>query len=188
MILVIDNYDSFTYNLVQRFGELGAQLEVYRNDKTTIPEIEARGPGRIVISPGPCTPEEGGISNDVIRHFTGKLPILGVCLGHQCIGHTFGGRVVRADRLMHGKTSMIEHDGRSLFQGLANPFEATRYHSLVIKEDTLPDCFEVTARSVDRGELMGIRHKDHPIEGVQFHPEAFLTEEGTKLLANFMNM
>jgi anthranilate synthase/aminodeoxychorismate synthase-like glutamine amidotransferase len=188
MIFIIDNYDSFTYNLVQRLGELGAEVEVHRNDKISIPEIEAAEPDRIVISPGPCTPKEGGISNDVIRHFAGKLPVLGVCLGHQCIGYTFGGDVVRADRLMHGKTSMIEHDGKSLFSGLANPFEATRYHSLIVKEDTLPDCFEITARSVDRGELMGIRHREYPIEGVQFHPESFLTEEGVKLLRNFMEM
>lgn len=188
MIFIIDNYDSFTYNLVQRLGELGAEVEVNRNDKISIPEIEAAEPDRIVISPGPCTPKEGGVSNDVIRHFAGKLPILGVCLGHQCIGYTFGGDVVRADRLMHGKTSMIEHDGKSLFGGLTNPFEATRYHSLIVKEDTLPDCFEITARTVDQGELMGIRHKEHPIEGVQFHPESFLTEEGVKLLRNFMEM
>ena len=188
MIFIIDNYDSFTYNLVQRLGELGAEVEVHRNDKISIPEIEAAEPDRIVISPGPCTPKEGGVSNDVIRHFAGKLPILGVCLGHQCIGYTFGGDVVRADRLMHGKTSMIEHDGKSLFGGLTNPFEATRYHSLIVKEDTLPDCFEITARTVDQGELMGIRHKEHATEGVQFHPESFLTEEGVKLLRNFMEM
>ena len=186
MILIIDNYDSFTYNLVQRLGELGAEVEVYRNDKISLTEIEERKPARLLISPGPCTPKEGGISNDVIRHFAGKLPILGVCLGHQCIGYTFGGDVVPADRLMHGKTSMIEHDGKGIFADLANPFEATRYHSLVVKEDTLPDCFEVTARSADRGELMGIRHKEHPIEGVQFHPESFLTAEGVKLLRNFI--
>ena len=188
MILIIDNYDSFTYNLVQRLGEQGAEVEVYRNDKISLAEIEERKPARLLISPGPCTPKEGGISNDVIRHFAGKLPILGVCLGHQCIGYTFGGDVVRAPRLMHGKTSMIEHDGKGLFTGLANPFEATRYHSLVVKEETLPDCFEVTARSVDRGELMGIRHKEHPIEGVQFHPESFLTGEGVQLLHNFIEM
>jgi len=188
LILVIDNYDSFTYNLVQRLGELGAKLEVYRNDKTTIPEIESRQPDRIVVSPGPCTPKEGGISNDVIRHFAGKLPILGVCLGHQCIAHTFGGDVIRAERLMHGKTSMIEHDGKTIYQGIVNPFEATRYHSLIVKEATLPDCFEITARSADRDELMGIRHREYPIEGVQFHPESFLTEEGIKLLANFIAM
>ena len=191
MIVVIDNYDSFTYNLVQRLGELGAELEVYRNDKVTIPEIEAQKPDRIVVSPGPCTPMEAGISTDVIRHFAGVLPILGVCLGHQCIAHAFGGEIVRAERLMHGKTSMIEHDGKTIFEGLENPFEATRYHSLVAEEDGLPACFEITARTTDRGELMGIRHKEHkehPIEGVQFHPESFLTGEGTKLLANFMRM
>ncbi|MFH1730210.1 MAG: aminodeoxychorismate/anthranilate synthase component II [Planctomycetota bacterium] len=188
MILIIDNYDSFTYNLVQRLGELGAKLEVHRNDKISVDEIEKRKPDRIVISPGPCTPKEGGISNDVIRHFAGALPILGVCLGHQCIGYTFGGRVVRADRLMHGKTSMIEHDGKGIFAGLANPFEATRYHSLIVEEDTLPDCFEITARTVDRGELMSIRHKEHAIDGVQFHPESFLTAEGIKLLENFMRL
>ena len=188
LILVIDNYDSFTYNLVQRLGELGAQLEVYRNDKTTLDEIEERKPNHLVISPGPCTPNEGGISNDVIQHFAGRLPILGVCLGHQCIAHAFGGEIVRADRLMHGKTSMIQHDGRTIFDGLQNPFEATRYHSLVAAEESLPDCFEITARTTDRAELMGIRHKEHPIEGVQFHPESFLTTEGSKLLANFMKM
>jgi len=188
LILIIDNYDSFTYNLVQRLGELGAKIEVYRNDKTTIPEIEKRTPTHLVVSPGPCTPKEGGISNAAVRHFAGKLPILGVCLGHQCIGYAFGGEVVRAERLMHGKTSMIEHDGSTIFEGLANPFEATRYHSLVVKEDTLPDCFEITARTTDRGELMGIRHKEHAIEGVQFHPESFLTDEGKKLLRNFMSM
>lgn len=188
MILVVDNYDSFTYNLVQRFGELGAELEVYRNDKITVAEIERLSPTHVVISPGPCTPQEGGISNDVIRHFAGTVPILGVCLGHQCIGYSFGGEVVEAGRLMHGKTSMIEHDGKGLFKEIANPFEATRYHSLMVKEDSLPDCFEVTARSADQGELMGIRHKEYVIEGVQFHPESFLTLEGKKLLANFMAM
>jgi anthranilate synthase/aminodeoxychorismate synthase-like glutamine amidotransferase len=188
LILVIDNYDSFTYNLVQRLGELGAEMDVLRNDKITIPEIEDLEPERVVISPGPCTPLEAGISNDVIRHFAGKLPILGVCLGHQCIGHVFGGQVVRAARLMHGKTSMIEHDGKTIFAGLDNPFEATRYHSLAVREQTLPDCFEITARSTDQGELMGIRHKQHPIEGVQFHPESFLTVAGTELLKNFLAM
>jgi anthranilate synthase/aminodeoxychorismate synthase-like glutamine amidotransferase len=186
LILVIDNYDSFTYNLVQRLGELGAELDVRRNDKTSIEEIESLAPGRLVISPGPCTPKEGGISNDVIKHFAGKLPILGVCLGHQCMAYSFGADVVRADRLMHGKTSMVEHDGKGVFKDLPNPFEATRYHSLIVKEDTLPDCFEITARSTDQKELMGIRHKEFAMEGVQFHPESFLTGEGTRLLKNFM--
>ncbi len=185
MLLIIDNYDSFTYNLVQRLGELGAEVRVYRNDKVTIPEIESLGPDRIIISPGPCTPLEAGISNDVIGHFAGKVPILGVCLGHQCIGHTFGGIVERHRRLMHGKTSMISHDGRTIYQGLSNPFEATRYHSLSIREDSLPDCLEVTARA-EQDEIMGVRHKTLPVEGVQFHPESFLTLEGPKLLTNFL--
>ena len=187
MILVIDNYDSFTYNLVQCIGGLGYEPLVYRNDKVTPDEIEELDPTHIVISPGPCTPREAGISNDVIRHFADKVPILGVCLGHQCIGHTFGAEIVQADRLMHGKTSMIEHDGKTIFQGLANPFEATRYHSLVVKEDTLSDDFEITARS-EIGELMGIRHKQFILEGVQFHPESFLTLEGPKLIRNFLEM
>ncbi len=187
MLLIIDNYDSFTYNLVQRLGELGAEVRVYRNDKVTIPEIESLGPDRIIISPGPCTPLEAGISNDVIGHFAGKVPILGVCLGHQCIGHTFGSIVERHRRLMHGKTSMISHDGRTIYQGLSNPFEATRYHSLSIREDSLPDCLEVTARA-EQDEIMGVRHKTLPVEGVQFHPESFLTLEGPKLLTNFLEM
>ncbi|MEW6355887.1 MAG: aminodeoxychorismate/anthranilate synthase component II [Planctomycetota bacterium] len=189
MILVIDNYDSFTYNLVQRLGELGATLEVYRNDKITVEEIEARRPDHIIISPGPCTPLESGISNDVIRHFAGKVPILGVCLGHQCMSHAFGGKVVRAKRLMHGKTSMIQHDGKTIFKGLANPFEATRYHSLIVPEDAMPEGFVATARVADnQDELMGMRHKTFPLEGVQFHPESFLTDEGPKLLKNFLEM
>jgi len=189
MILVIDNYDSFTYNLVQRLGELGATLEVYRNDKITVEEIEARKPDQIIVSPGPCTPLEAGISNDVIKHFAGKLPILGVCLGHQCISHSFGGKVVRAKRLMHGKTSMIQHDGKTIFKGIPSPFEATRYHSLIVPEDSLPPEFEVTARVADNpDELMGMRHKEFPLEGVQFHPESFLTDEGPKLLKNFLEM
>ena len=189
MIVLIDNYDSFTYNLVQRIGELDAEypMTVYRNDKVTLDRIEADQPTHIIISPGPCTPLEGGISNDVIRHFAGKCPIFGVCLGHQCIGYTFGAQVVRADRLMHGKTSPIHHDGKGVFAGLSTPFTATRYHSLIVKEDTLPDAFEITART-DQGELMGIRHKTMPIEGVQFHPESFLTEQGHQLLANFLAM
>jgi len=187
MLLIIDNYDSFTYNLVQRLGELGAEVCVYRNDKVSIPEIEELAPDRIIISPGPCTPLEAGVSNDVIGHFAGKVPILGVCLGHQCIGHTFGGIVERHRRLMHGKTSLITHDGRTIYQGLSNPFEATRYHSLSIREDSLPDCLEVTARA-EQDEIMGVRHKTLPIEGVQFHPESFLTLEGPKLLSNFLRM
>jgi len=187
LILVIDNYDSFTYNLVQCIGTLGWQPGVFRNDRVTLEEIEKLAPSHIVISPGPCTPREAGISNDVVRHFAGKVPILGVCLGHQCIGYAFGAEIVQADRLMHGKTSMIHHDGKTIFQGLSNPFEATRYHSLVIKEDTLSDDFEITARS-ETDELMGIRHKDLALEGVQFHPESFLTEQGPQLIRNFLEM
>ena len=185
MILMIDNYDSFTYNLVQYLGELGADLAVYRNDKIRLDEIESLHPEKMVISPGPCTPQEAGISCDVIRHFAGKFPILGVCLGHQCIGDAFGGEVVCAGRLMHGKTSMIHHNGWEIFADLDNPFEATRYHSLIVKRETLPDCFELTAWT-DGDEIMGIRHKDYPIWGVQFHPESILTREGKKLLANFL--
>ena len=187
MVLVIDNYDSFTYNLVQCLGELGADLEVHRNDKITVDEIEARHPDHIIISPGPCTPLETGVSNDVVRRFTGRVPLLGVCLGHQCIGHAYGAVVEQARRLMHGKTSLIHHDGKTIFEGLPNPFVATRYHSLHVREDTLPDCFVVTARA-EPDEVMGIRHKEHPLEGVQFHPESFLTTEGAKLLANFLRM
>jgi para-aminobenzoate synthetase component II len=189
MILLIDNYDSFTYNLVQRLGELdaGADLRVYRNDKITVEEIERLGPSHIIISPGPCTPREGGISNEVIRRLAGRTPILGVCLGHQCIGYTFGADVVRADRLMHGKTSLIHHDGRNLFEGVNNPFEATRYHSLIIRGGTLPADFEVTAWT-DENEIMGVRHRRWPLEGVQFHPESFLTADGPRILANFLRM
>jgi anthranilate synthase/aminodeoxychorismate synthase-like glutamine amidotransferase len=187
MILMIDNYDSFTYNLVQYFGELGQELKVIRNDQLTVAEAEAMQPERIVISPGPCTPKEAGISNDILRHFAGKVPLLGVCLGHQCIGDVFGGEVVRAARLMHGKTSMIHHDGKGLFVGLPNPFEATRYHSLVIKPETMPDCLLVTAQT-DQGEVMGVRHKEYCIEGVQFHPESILTQSGKDLLRNFLAM
>lgn len=199
MILIIDNYDSFTYNLVQYIGEIlldkpynlsGDQLEkeiqVYRNDKISLKEIEALKPDRIVISPGPCTPKEAGISNEVIKQFAGKFPILGVCLGHQCIGYSFGGDVVRADRLMHGKTSMIQHDGQEIFSGVQNPFEATRYHSLIIKKDTMPEWLRVMAWT-DRDEVMGVKHKDYPIWGVQFHPESILTTEGKKILKNFLN-
>jgi anthranilate synthase/aminodeoxychorismate synthase-like glutamine amidotransferase len=185
MIVVIDNYDSFTYNLVQELGELGAELTVFRNDKTTPDEIAELAPSHIIVSPGPCTPKEGGVSNDVIKRFAGKVPVLGVCLGHQCMAYSFGGEVVNAPRLMHGKTSMIHHDGKAVYEGLENPFEATRYHSLIVREETLPDCFVATAHTPE-GELMGIRHKEFPLEGVQFHPESFLTGEGMKLLKNFM--
>ncbi len=187
MLLMIDNYDSFTYNLVQYLGELGQVIKVYRNDQVTVDEIEAQKPERIVISPGPCTPNEAGISNEILRRFAGKMPILGVCLGHQCIGHVFGGEVVRAPRLMHGKTSMIHHDGKTIFANLPNPFEATRYHSLIIKKDTLPDCLEITAET-DQQEIMGVRHKRYAIEGVQFHPESILTQCGKDLLRNFLAM
>ena len=185
MLLMIDNYDSFTYNLVQYLGELGADIKVYRNDETTADEVERLSPERIVISPGPCTPREAGVSNDIIQRFTGRVPLLGVCLGHQCMGHVFGGEVVRAARLMHGKTSMIQHDGKTIFQGLPNPFEATRYHSLIIRRETLPDCLEITAET-DEGEIMGVRHKEHKVEGVQFHPESILTKCGKDLLRNFL--
>jgi anthranilate synthase/aminodeoxychorismate synthase-like glutamine amidotransferase len=188
MILIIDNYDSFTYNLVQRLGELGhTDIQVYRNDKITVPEVEELAPEHIIISPGPCTPREGGVSNGVIERFAGEVPILGVCLGHQCIGYTFGATVDRHRRLMHGKTSLIYHDGKTIYDGLPNPFEATRYHSLAVKEETLPECFEVSARA-EPDEIMGIRHNEYPLEGVQFHPESFLTEEGPRLLANFLRM
>ncbi|MFQ5449046.1 MAG: anthranilate synthase component II [Nitrospinaceae bacterium] len=187
MILMIDNYDSFTYNLVQYLGELGAEVKVYRNDQVTVDEIEHQRPEKIVISPGPCTPGKAGISVDVVRRFAGKLPILGVCLGHQSLGVAFGGEVVKAGRLMHGKTSMIHHDGKNLFQNLPSPFEATRYHSLVLKRETLPNCFEITAESDDR-EIMGIRHKEFLLEGVQFHPESILTVCGKDLLKNFLEM
>ena len=187
MLVMIDNYDSFTYNLVQYLGELGEVIKVYRNDQVTVDEIEGQKPERLVISPGPCTPNEAGISNEILRRFGGKVPILGVCLGHQCIGHVFGGEVVRAPRLMHGKTSMIQHDGKTIFAGLPNPFEATRYHSLIIRRETLPECLEITAET-DQGEIMGVRHKQHQIEGVQFHPESILTESGKDLLRNFVGM
>jgi len=187
MLLMIDNYDSFTYNLVQYLGELGEEIRVFRNDKITVREIEEMNPGRIVISPGPCTPKEAGISIEAIRHFAGKTPLLGVCLGHQSIGAAFGGEIIRAPRLMHGKTSTIHHDDRTIFQGLPNPFEATRYHSLLIRKDTLPQCLEITAWT-DRGEIMGVRHKDFIIEGVQFHPESILTTVGKDLLKNFLNL
>jgi para-aminobenzoate synthetase component 2 len=187
MILMIDNYDSFTYNLVQYLGELGADIRVARNDQITIAEIERLSPEKIVISPGPCTPREAGVSCDVIRHFAGRVPLLGVCLGHQCIGEVFGGEIVRAPALFHGKTSLIYHDGRSIFQGLPRPFEATRYHSLVIRRETLPDCLELSAET-DDGVIMGVRHRELSIEGVQFHPESILTHEGKRLLANYLSL
>ena len=185
MLFMIDNYDSFTYNLVQYLGELGEDIRVFRNDRITIEEIDALNPERIVISPGPCTPKEAGISIEVILHFAGKVPILGVCLGHQSIGAAFGGEIVRAGRLMHGKTSQIFHDGKTIFEGLPNPFEATRYHSLMIKRETLPECLELSAWT-DIGEIMGVRHREFMIEGVQFHPESILTIVGKDLLRNFL--
>ena len=189
MIVLIDNYDSFTYNLVQRLGELdaGVDLRVFRNDKITADEVEALRPSHIIISPGPCTPREGGVSNDIIRRFAGKVPLLGVCLGHQCIGYVYGADIVRADRLMHGKTSMIHHDGRTIFEGVTNPFEATRYHSLIIRRGTLSPDFEVTAWT-DEDEIMGVRHRQWPLEGVQFHPESFLTLDGPRILKNFLRL
>jgi len=189
MIFVLDNYDSFTYNLVQYLGELGQEVLVRRNDQITIEEIERLAPERIVISPGPCTPQEAGISIELIRHFAGKLPLLGVCLGHQAIGAAFGGEVVRAPHLMHGKTSQIEHDGRTIFRGVPSPMEATRYHSLIVAERGLPRDLEVSARTTERDGstvIMGLRHKRYPVEGVQFHPESVLTPQGRQLLRNFL--
>ena len=187
MLLVIDNYDSFTYNLVQYFGELGAEMEVHRNDQITLDEIREKAPSRICVSPGPCTPTEAGISCDVIREFGKGIPLFGVCLGHQSIGQVFGGDVIRADELMHGKTSLIHHEGKSVFAGLESPFEATRYHSLIVKRDTLPDSLEVTAETED-GIIMGLQHKEFPIHGVQFHPESILTASGKKILKNFLEL
>ncbi len=184
---MIDNYDSFTYNLVQYFGELGEDVRVFRNNRITLAEIDKMAPDRIVISPGPCTPNEAGISVDTIRSFSGRVPILGVCLGHQSIGAAFGGEIIRAPRLMHGKTSLIHHDGRTVFEGLPNPFEATRYHSLLIRKETMPDCLEITAWT-DAGEVMGVRHREFIIEGVQFHPESILTTSGKDLLRNFLRL
>lgn len=185
MILVIDNYDSFTYNLVQYLGELGEEVKVYRNDEIDIAGIEALAPDHILISPGPCTPNEAGISLDVISHFKGVIPIFGVCLGHQAIGQAFGGNVIRAERLMHGKTSAIQHTGGSVFEGLPVPFTATRYHSLIVEKGTLPDELEITAWT-EEGEIMGLRHKQYPIEGVQFHPESIITDHGHQMLGNFL--
>ncbi|MCP9448969.1 MAG: aminodeoxychorismate/anthranilate synthase component II [Nitrospira sp.] len=187
MLLVIDNYDSFTYNLVQYLGELGQDVVVYRNDEITLARIEDLRPSRIVVSPGPCTPKEAGISVEAIRTFAGKIPILGVCLGHQSLAAAFGGTIIRAPRLMHGKTSMIRHDGRTIYRELPNPFEATRYHSLIVDRATLPGCFEISAET-DEGEIMGIRHKTSGAEGVQFHPESILTTAGKDLLRNFLKL
>jgi anthranilate synthase/aminodeoxychorismate synthase-like glutamine amidotransferase len=187
MLLMIDNYDSFTYNLVQYFGELGQELQVFRNDKITIAEIEKLAPKKIVISPGPGTPTDAGISMEVIRHFAGKIPILGVCLGHQAIGQVFGGKVVLAPRIMHGKTSQIHHDGKTIFKGLPNPLTATRYHSLIVDRQSLPTSLEVSAWT-DDNEIMGLRHKEFVVEGVQFHPESILSESGKQLLENFLKL
>ncbi|MGF7049725.1 para-aminobenzoate synthetase component 2 [Paenibacillus sp. DS2015] len=185
MILVLDNYDSFTYNLVQYLGELGEEVKVYRNDEIDIAGITALAPDHILISPGPCTPNEAGISLDTIQHFKGIIPIFGVCLGHQAIGQAFGGNVIRAERLMHGKTSPIHHHGTSVFEGLQSPVTATRYHSLLVERESLPDCLEITAET-EEGEIMGLRHKEYPIEGVQFHPESIITDHGHKMLSNFL--
>ncbi len=187
MLLMIDNYDSFTYNLVQYFAETGVEVRVFRNDEITIEEIEALKPERLVISPGPCTPDKAGISVEAIRHFAGKLPILGVCLGHQSVASAFGGDVVKAERIMHGKTSMVKHDGRTIYEAIENPFEANRYHSLIVKRETLPDCFEISAWT-EEGEIMGLRHKEFLIEGMQYHPESILTGCGKKLLGNFLKL
>jgi anthranilate synthase/aminodeoxychorismate synthase-like glutamine amidotransferase len=187
MLLMIDNYDSFTYNLVQYFGELGEDIRVFRNDKITTEQIESLQPSRIVISPGPCTPMEAGISVETIQHFGGRFPILGVCLGHQSLAVAFGGEVVRAERLMHGKTSKIRHDGKTIFHQLPNPFDATRYHSLIVRRETLPSCFEISAETAE-GEIMGLRHRSLGIEGVQFHPESILTMAGKDLLRNFLKL
>jgi len=188
MIFVLDNYDSFTFNLVQYIGETGEEVQVRRNDQVTIDEIEEMTPRKIVLSPGPCTPNEAGISLDLIRHFAGKIPILGVCLGHQAIGAAFGGVVIRSDRIMHGKTSMVEHDGRTIFLGVSSPMVANRYHSLIVEEKSLPKELEISARSEENGKtvIMGLRHRDLPVEGVQFHPESVLTPDGVKLIRNFL--
>lgn len=189
MLLIIDNYDSFTYNLVQYFGEMGATMEIRRNDQVTVEEIARLQPSHLCISPGPCTPKEAGVSNEVIRRFAGSIPLLGVCLGHQCIGDVFGGEVVRAARLMHGKVSRIHHTNTSVFAEMPQDFEATRYHSLLVKRDSLPDCLEITAVAADdESEIMGLRHKELPVHGVQFHPESILTQDGKRLLKNFLEM
>jgi anthranilate synthase/aminodeoxychorismate synthase-like glutamine amidotransferase len=187
MLLVIDNYDSFTYNLVQYFGELGASMLVKRNDEISVTEIQALNPDKICVSPGPCSPKEAGISNEVIKVFGTRIPIFGVCLGHQCIGDVFGGNVVRAGRLMHGKTSPILHDGKGVFSGIPSPFEATRYHSLLVERTSFPECLEITAETEEK-EIMGLRHREYPIHGVQFHPESILTLEGKRLLQNFLQL
>jgi anthranilate synthase component II len=187
MLLVIDNYDSFTYNLVQYLGEMKVKLEVHRNDRITLEQIRELKPERILISPGPCSPREAGLSNDIIRAFGPQVPLFGVCLGHQCIGHAFGAEVVVNYRMMHGKTSPIRHQGRELFEGMPNPFSATRYHSLVIKRDTMPACLEITAETPE-GEIMAVRHRSLPIWGVQFHPESILTEQGRRILENFLRL
>ncbi len=187
MIILIDNYDSFTYNLVQYLGELEATCQVYRNDQIDLAGLEGKDPKRLVISPGPCTPKEAGISEEAILRMAGRVPILGVCLGHQCIGSVFGGKIIRADRLMHGKSSMIYHDGKTIYRGLPNPFEAIRYHSLVIERKSLPDCLEITAETKEK-EIMGVRHKRFAVEGVQFHPESIMTQGGKILLKNFLEM
>jgi anthranilate synthase/aminodeoxychorismate synthase-like glutamine amidotransferase len=191
MLLMIDNYDSFTYNLVQYLGELGEEVVVRRNDQVSVDEIEAMRPSRIVLSPGPCTPQEAGISIELIRHFAGKLPILGVCLGHQAIGAAFGGNVIRASNLMHGKTSQVEHDGRTIFRGVPSPITCTRYHSLIVEQGTLPAVLEITARATERDGstvIMGLRHRHAPVEGVQFHPESVLTQSGKHIVGNFLQL
>ena len=187
MVLVIDNYDSFTYNLVQYLGEMQVELQVHRNDLISIEQIRALAPERILISPGPCSPRESGLSNEIIRTFGPRIPTFGVCLGHQCIGHVFGGNVIVNYRMMHGKTSLIKHNGKDLFEGMPNPFAATRYHSLVIQRDSVPDCLEVTAET-EEGEIMGVRHTQYPIWGVQFHPESILTQNGRQILKNFLRL
>jgi anthranilate synthase/aminodeoxychorismate synthase-like glutamine amidotransferase len=188
MLLVIDNYDSFTYNLVQYLGELGVAMQVFRNDQISLDEIRRLRPDRLLISPGPCSPAEAGLSNEILKTFGPTIPTFGVCLGHQCIGHVFGGNVIRADRLMHGKTSPIHHNGRELFADMPNPFTATRYHSLIIERKSLPACLEITAETKPEGEIMGVRHKTLPIWGVQFHPESILTQDGKRILVNFLSL